>query len=102
MHVKMKMAEYYINILQQHSEVLRTKYGITTMRLFGSVARGEQDANSDVDLFVEMPPRLLQIAGAHQYLESLLGCNVDMVRNHSHIDTMLLKQIERDGIQVIQ
>lgn len=98
----MKSAEYYINILQQHAEVLRTKYGITMMRLFGSVARGEQNTNSDVDLFVEMPPRLFLIAGAHQYLENLLGCSVDMVRNHSHIDSMLLKQVERDGIQIIQ
>jgi len=97
----MKNAEYYIKLLQQHSDVLRTKYGITMMCLFGSVARGEQHEGSDVDLFVEMPPRLFQIAGAHQFVEKILGCNVDMVRNHSHIDSLLLKQVERDGIQVI-
>jgi len=97
----MKNSQYYINVLQQHANVLQTKYGITMMRLFGSVARGEQQDNSDVDLFVEMPPRLFQIAGAHRYIESILGCDVDMIRNHGNIDSLLLKQVERDGIQVI-
>jgi len=96
----MKNAEYYIKLLQQHSDVLRTKYGITMMCLFGSVARGEQHEGSDVDLFVEMPPRLYNAVAASDYLEQLLGCKVDLVRNHQHIRSSFLEQVKQDGVQI--
>ncbi|MDE5555281.1 MAG: nucleotidyltransferase domain-containing protein, partial [Muribaculaceae bacterium] len=37
----------------------RTDYGVKSLRVFGSVARGDDRCNSDVDLFVDMPPRAL-------------------------------------------
>jgi len=44
----------YIDILQGCSSTLRNDYGIKSLRIFGSIARGEDHEDSDVDVFVEM------------------------------------------------
>ena len=77
-------------------------YDVRSLRLFGSVARNEQKETSDVDVFVEMAPDLFQIIGLKEFLENLLGCSVDVVRKHRNNDTFLLKQIEKDGIDIIR
>jgi uncharacterized protein len=56
-------------------------HGATDVRLFGSRARGEADAASDVDLLVRLAPgrTLLDLVAIKQDLEDLLGCPVDVV-----------------------
>ena len=55
--------------------------GAHELRVFGSVARGEQAATSDVDLLVTFEPgrSLLDLGGVVADLEDLLGCPVDVV-----------------------
>lgn len=77
-------------------------YDVRSLRLFGSVARNEQKEASDVDVFVEMAPDLFQIIGLKEFLENLLGCSVDVVRKHRNNDLFLLKQIEKDGIDIFR
>ena len=77
-------------------------FGVRTLRLFGSVSRGEQHEDSDVDVCVEMEPTLYLVVRLKRFLEQLLQCSVDIVRMHKHINPYLLKDIERDGIYVIQ
>ena len=77
-------------------------YDVRSLRLFGSVARNEQKESSDVDVFVEMEPDLFQIIGLKEFLENLLGCSVDVVRKHRNNNEFLLKQIEKDGIDIIR
>jgi uncharacterized protein len=57
------------------------EHGARNVRVFGSVARGEAEANSDVDLLVEMEPgrNLLDLVGFWQDLEDLLGTHVDVL-----------------------
>jgi len=59
---------------------LKTKYGVSSMFLFGSVARDEATSKSDVDLIVEFenPIGLLDFIDLQQNLESVLGCKVDL------------------------
>ena len=94
----MNTSQTYIDIIRQHQQELQERFGITSMRLFGSVARGEQHEGSDIDLFVTMPPKLYNYIEAAQYLEELLGCSVDLIRDHQHLRPFLRQQIERDGI----
>lgn len=65
------------------NEILRlaTKYGARNVRVFGSLARGEADEASDLDLLVELDPgrSLLDLGGLQFELEALLGCRVDVV-----------------------
>jgi uncharacterized protein len=60
---------------------LATRYGIRRVRLFGSVARGEDSAESDVDVLVDFEPgrSLLDQVGFEQDMADLLGCRVDVV-----------------------
>lgn len=77
-------------------------YDVRSLRLFGSVARNEQKETSDVDVFVDMDPDLFLLIGLKEYLENLLGCDVDIVRKHRNNNEFLLKQIEKDGIDIIK
>ena len=65
-----------VDILQTAS-----KYGAYNVRVFGSVARGEADERSDIDLLVDMEKgrSLLDLAGLLIDLEDLSGCKVDVV-----------------------
>jgi len=60
--------------------VLR-RYGARRAGLFGSVARGEESAQSDVDILVELDDdkSLLDVIGMKQELEEVLGRPVDIV-----------------------
>ena len=97
----MKTRGEYIALLQSCSDVLREHFGVHSLRLFGSVARGEQKSTSDVDVCVEMEPRLYLFVELGMFLEKLLGCHVDVVRMHQNMNVFLKKEIERDGIYVI-
>jgi predicted nucleotidyltransferase len=57
------------------------RYGASDVRIFGSVARGEADAQSDVDILVRFEPdrSLLDQGGLLMELRELLGTRVDVV-----------------------
>lgn len=87
----MNSTQYYIDTLRAHAAELQMRFGISYMCLFGSVARGEQREDSDVDIFVEMPATMKEVCGAQLFLEKLLGCNVDLIRKHSNLSALLSK-----------
>lgn len=82
-----------LRILAEHRDEL-TNFGVGSIALFGSVARGEARAESDVDLLVEFnqPVGLFEFVDLKHYLEELLGCSVDLVTRDS------LKRQVRDRI----
>ena len=55
--------------------------GATNLRVFGSVARGEDTEASDIDLLVDLAPGtgLLGLIGLQRELAELLGKDVDLV-----------------------
>ena len=54
--------------------------GARRLRIFGSVARGEDHEGSDLDLLIDMPAgsSLLQIVGLQQDIEDALGMRIDL------------------------
>lgn len=89
-----------IKRLTAAASYLRKEFEVESMCLFGSMARGDNRPDSDVDVFVEMPPKIFRIIALQQYLEEILGVSVDVVRKHPNTDAFFLKQVERDGITI--
>lgn len=60
---------------------IASRYGAYNVRIFGSVAKGSADPESDVDVLVDVEPdrSLLDLGGMLVELEQLLGRNVDVV-----------------------
>jgi len=75
--------DIYDLLREKRTEILRTaiEHGAYNIRIFGSVARGEAEAASDVDFLVDMEPgrSLLDLGGLLMDLQNLLGCSVDVV-----------------------
>lgn len=97
----MKTTQEIISILKNFKTKQAAKYGILKMGVFGSVARGEQREDSDVDVYIEGELKgLLALAGIKNELEELLGCQVDIVRLRDRMDNFLKKRIQKEGVYV--
>jgi hypothetical protein len=71
--------EQVLGILSEHRENIR-RFGVRSLGLFGSVARGENTATSDLDFLVEFDPISFDAyMDLKAYLEKLFGCPVDLV-----------------------
>ena len=53
--MSMKTRQEYIDVLKSHASELQQRFGITYMRLFGSVAKNVHHEGSDVDVAVVVP-----------------------------------------------
>lgn len=73
-------AKECISKLQQNRHYIQSEYGVTSLCLFGSIARGDNQADSDVDILVDMPPKIFAVSALHRFLEELLQSSVDLIR----------------------
>jgi len=89
-----------IEKLRSTREYLSEHYGVSSMLLFGSVARNEQKEGSDVDICVEMKPNLFKQAGVKCYLQKMLNCPVDVVRMRENMNQLFKQQILKYGVRV--
>ena len=97
----MKTTSEYLQLLKQFKDTKAMVYGIQKIGLFGSVARGEHQEGSDVDVCFEgVPKGFFAIGGIKTELEQLFGCSVDVVRLRDNMDSFLREQIMRDVIFV--
>ena len=80
---------------------LAEKYGASNVRVFGSVARGEANEASDIDLLVDFPPdyRLWDRIGLKQDLEDLLGRKVGVVLA-KRLRELIREDILRDAVNL--
>ena len=93
-------ADEVIATLRAHEDELR-RAGVMSLSLFGSVARGDADLESDVDLVGKLDPQarisLLDLVGLEFRLGEILGRPVDFLtdpirRKH------LRENVERDRL----
>jgi predicted nucleotidyltransferase len=84
---------------EKRPEILKiaAKHGAYNVRIFGSVARGEADEASDVDILVDAGPETSSWfpAGLIIDLEELMGCEVDVVTEgalHWYIKDQVLQE----------
>lgn len=76
----MSETETIIDSIEQHAEEIRNRFGVSRLGVFGSRVRGEETADSDLDVLVEFSaPTFRNYMGLKRYLEDLTGLAVDLV-----------------------
>jgi predicted nucleotidyltransferase len=86
--------------LEEHLPELQRRFGIESVGIFGSVSRGEDTEDSDIDflyIFQENRGNLNDYAGAAEYLEKLLGREIDFV-SLEFMNPNLRPYVEKDMI----
>ena len=90
-----------VETLRNHLDTLQREYGVQSIGVFGSAARGEADASSDVDLLVQFKAENFKNFMAFCiYVEKLLGKRVDVIPQSSRLSTKFLNAIKGDLISV--
>jgi len=96
----MKTRDEILNILAKNKPELERIFKVKKLALFGSYARGEQCADSDVDILVDVDPAIgLEFVTLADTMEKLLGLPVDVVSQRA-IKLRALKFIEQEIIYV--
>ncbi|KAF0143113.1 MAG: nucleotidyltransferase [Stygiobacter sp.] len=92
--------ENIIEFLKGKKGYLLQEFGVTSISLFGSYARGEETEESDIDFFVEMPADYDRLFGLKEFLEKSFHKSVDVIRKRTNIRRRFLEEIEKDGVYV--
>ena len=91
-------------LLHQHRaevlEIMKRYPMISNVRIVGSVARGEDTENSDIDFLVDTAPgtTLFDIGGLYEDFEELLGVPVSIITSGPHLGECMQMSMERDAV----
>lgn len=74
------------------------EFGVRHASLFGSVARGDQRPDSDLDMLVDLPPgaSLFDLSRLGLALEDALGRHVDLVTSFARLHPLIQERIRRE------
>ena len=70
--------------------------GVERIGLFGSYAKGTEDDESDIDIFVEMPANFANLCALYNALEMEFKVKVDIVRYGDHLRKPFLDSIYKE------
>lgn len=89
-----------IHWIKREKPFLNKKYGVLKIGLFGSYAKDKQDAESDIDILVELKePSFEYLAGLQVYMEKKIGKKIEIIRKRKS-NSQFLKLAEKDIIYV--
>lgn len=90
-----------LETLKRETPRLSSQYGVKSLQIFGSVARDEATAGSDVDLLVEFsrPAGYFGLFALQDDLEKVLGCRVDLGTPGS-LKPRLRERVARELVRV--
>jgi predicted nucleotidyltransferase len=89
--------EKILDVLRSNKSYFESELGVIKIGLFGSYAKNEQNAKSDVDIFLELED-YKKILAVLIYLESKLNQKIDMIYKGDHIRPDFLRTLERETI----
>jgi len=96
----MKARDQIADKLRRALPDLKREYGVRRVALFGSYARGDATAASDVDVLVDVSPSLgLRFVDLADRIEEILGLRADVVSRRA-ISPRHWKEIEKDLVDV--
>jgi len=89
--------EEILKILREEKDFLKANFGLLSIGLFGSCAKGINKNDSDIDLLIELSqPRFDYLAAIQIHLEKKLGKRVDLIRKRKSLSGHFMKLIEKD------
>jgi predicted nucleotidyltransferase len=93
--------EKAIELLSAHMTEIRQRFGVESLALFGSVARGEARPESDLDVLVVFreSPGMFDFLELKQYIEQITASQVDLVTEKA-LKKQLKSQILEESIRV--
>lgn len=98
-HAKTLKKEDILTTLSEHKAFLQQNYDVDKIGLFGSFAKGTQDAQSDIDIYVEFNRKTFRnIAGLWVYLEKLYHRKIDLLHKHQQSKGVIFEQIQKEVI----
>ena len=83
-------------------EIMKRYPGLSNLRVVGSVARGEDTEESDIDFLVDIGEgsTLFGLGGFKEDLEELLGIQVDIITSGATMHKYMRMTIERDAVRI--
>lgn len=93
--------EEILAVLRTYKLSFAEKYGILELGVFGSVARNEATAQSDVDICIKMKtPDAFSIVHIKEDIEKLMHKHVDIVRVRGKMNPYLKSRLEKEALYV--
>ena len=91
-----------LNVLEAHQSEISSRFGVSSLSLFGSVARDEAAEDSDVDILVTFlnTPGIFGFLELKEYLENLLQCSVDLVTRNA-LKKQFREQIMQEAVNAL-
>ena len=97
----MLSTEEIVRSLKQFKIRSAAKYGIRTLGIFGSVARGQQDGESDLDVFVTLEDGdFFILERIKEELERLFPFKIDLVHVRDSLRESFKQNIQKDAIYI--
>lgn len=89
-------------LLRRHRSAIQeiaARYGASNIRVFGSVARGDDGPDSDIDLAADIPQdfSLVDLSGLGREVSELLDVEVDLVPTRS-LRPHIAAELGREGV----
>jgi hypothetical protein len=86
-------------VLRDYKPVLKNKYNVNTLGIFGSYVRGKQAGDSDLDILVDFttPISLFEFIDMEEELSKLLHVKIDLVSRNAlkpYIGKRILNEVQ--------
>ena len=91
--------EYILDFLRQNKQLLKERYNVSKIGLFGSYAQGTPNENSDIDILVDMPSSFDNFFELKYFLEDAFGKTVDLGKT-KNVRLLIKKYIDKEIIYV--
>lgn len=98
------MMPYTIEEIREKAIPIAIHYGVETLSLFGSYARGGADEESDLDFLIKKGSMkgLLSYCGMIAALEDAFHCRIDLVIKNAIKDKQFLEEIGKDEVKLYE